>query len=122
MPRELVIRTKRLLQRIYKYDDEKLHAVKIGPYTVVDSSRSVYMKDIPIELTSKEYDLLKLFKDNPMKVFTRDEILNKIWGEDYFGNSRVVDDLVRRVRKRMPYINLETVYGCGYRMVITNET
>lgn len=122
LPRELVIRTKRLLQRIYKYDDEKLHAVKIGPYTVVDSSRSVYMKDIPIELTSKEYDLLKLFKDNPMKVFTRDEILNKIWGEDYFGNSRVVDDLVRRVRKRMPYINLETVYGCGYRMVITNET
>ena len=47
----------------------------------------------------------------------REQILNHIWGEDYFGTERVVDDLVRRLRKKMPDLRIETVYGYGYRLV-----
>ena len=67
-------------------------------------------------MTSLEFDLLVLFLKNKDKSFSRDEILNAVWGNDYFGNDRVVDDLVRRLRKKMPDININTIYGYGYRL------
>ena len=48
--------------------------------------------------------------------FSREDILKKIWGEDYFGSDRAVDDLVRRLRKKMPNLNVSTIYGFGYRL------
>ena len=57
-----------------------------------------------------------LFINNKNKTFSRDEILKTIWGEDYFGSDRAVDDLVRRLRKKMPKLNVSTVYGYGYRL------
>ncbi len=47
----------------------------------------------------------------------REQILESVWGIDYFGTDRVVDDLVRRLRKKMPELNIETIYGYGYRMI-----
>jgi two-component system response regulator CssR len=55
--------------------------------------------------------------NNIGRVFTRQQILNEIWGMDYFGSDRVVDDLVRRLRKRMKKLHLETVYATGYRLL-----
>ena len=57
-----------------------------------------------------------MFIKNMDKSFTREEILNIIWGDDYFGTDRVVDDLVRRLRKKMKKLNLNTIYGYGYRL------
>lgn len=57
-----------------------------------------------------------LFTNNRQKAFSREEILNTIWGNDYFGSDRVVDDLIRRLRKRLPNLDIETIYGFGYRM------
>ena len=67
-------------------------------------------------MTSKEYDLLIFFIDNPNVALSRDQILNQIWGMNYFGSDRVVDDLVRRLRKKMPDLDIETIYGYGYRV------
>ena len=50
------------------------------------------------------------------KSFSRDEILDKVWGTEYFGSDRVVDDLVRRLRGKMPGLNINTIYGYGYRL------
>ena len=50
------------------------------------------------------------------KWFGREEILKNVWGTDYFGNDRVVDDLIRRVRKKLPKLNINTLYGFGYRL------
>ena len=50
------------------------------------------------------------------KQFDREDILNRIWGTDYFGNDRAVDDLVRRLRSKMPRLNINTIYGFGYRL------
>ena len=120
LPRELVIRTKKLLNRVYKnsnkISDNNLKS--FGVYKIDEEKRMVRFEDNIIDLTSKEFDLLLLFINNQGKAFSRENILDSIWGEDYFGNDRVVDDLVRRLRKKMPKLNIETIYGFGYRMVI----
>ena len=69
-----------------------------------------------INLTTLEFDLLYMFLKNKNKQFSRDNILTNIWGDNYFGNERVVDDLVRRLRKKMPKLNVNTIYGFGYRL------
>ena len=53
---------------------------------------------------------------NKDKCFSREEILTSVWGNDYFGTDRVVDDLVRRVRKRLPKLKIDAIYGYGYRL------
>lgn len=113
LPRELVIRTKNLLER---YKEKPTDLIKIGPYTINTGSRIVSLDGKDIDLTSKEYELLSYFATNLGLALSREQILDQIWGSDYFGSDRVVDDLVRRLRKKMPKLNIETVYGYGYRV------
>jgi two-component system response regulator CssR len=70
-----------------------------------------------IDLTSREFDLLLMFGKHPGQAFSREQILDQIWGQDYVGTDRVVDDLVRRLRRKVPLCRVETIYGYGYRMV-----
>lgn len=63
-----------------------------------------FQGDEDLNLTTLEFDLLYMFVTNKEKSFSRDDILNNIWGENYFGTDRVVDDLIRRLRKKMPWI------------------
>ena len=71
----------------------------------------------PINLTAKEYDLLTFLLENKGKAFSRDQILDNVWGSEYFGSDRVVDDLMRRLRSKMEKLNVETIYGYGYRLL-----
>lgn len=118
LPRELVIRTKNILDR-YKKDESIEYS--IGNYKIDRGSRIVRKDDKEIRLTSKEYNLLLYFLENMGLALSRDQILDAIWEEDYFGSDRVVDDLVRRLRKKMEYLNIETIYAYGYRMVDHEE-
>ncbi|CAG7644710.1 Transcriptional regulatory protein CssR [Paenibacillus solanacearum] len=117
LPRELVIRTRKLLERVYGAETEP-SAHPCRPYTLDERSRQV--KDEsgqPIELTSKEFELLMYFTLRAGQLLEREQVLAAVWGSDYFGSDRVVDDLVRRLRRKLPLLRLETVYGFGYRMV-----
>jgi two-component system response regulator CssR len=123
-PRELVIRTRRLLERVYSsnYADRaelEQTRLRMDPYLVDEPARMVYEGETPVELTSREFDLLLYFVKRPGYSLAREQILRHVWGEDYFGSDRVVDDLVRRLRKKLPALRLETVYGHGYRVVRT---
>ncbi|MEW8973525.1 MAG: response regulator transcription factor [Tissierellaceae bacterium] len=113
LPRELIIRSKNLLER---YNKNTFTVENIGPYNINTGSRIVTKDDVPIELTSKEYALLVYFINNMGLALSREQILTHIWGSDYFGSDRVVDDLVRRLRKKMQDLDIETVYGYGYRV------
>ena len=115
--RELVLRVKNIKTRTYQ-NDRKISNSRliIGEYEIDKERRCVYQKGEIIQLTSKEYDLLLYFVDNIGMAFSRDQILNQIWGDDYFGSDRVVDDLLRRLRQKMPNLNVETIYGYGYRL------
>jgi len=116
--RELVLRIKNILNRTYQSTSKSSGNVeKISDYVIDYDKRIVYANNENINLTSKEYDLLFMLVKNKSKAFSRDQILNEVWGEDYFGSDRVVDDLIRRLRLKMPNLQIETIYGYGYRFL-----
>ncbi|MDU6856022.1 MAG: response regulator transcription factor [Zhenhengia sp.] len=110
--KELMLRVKRILERCYGEDE----VVTIADYQIEFNTHKVYDEGEPLELSNREYKLLCLLYKNLGRPFTRDEILNHVWEQGYFGNDRVVDDLVRRLRKKMPRLKMETIYGYGYRL------
>ncbi len=112
-PKELVLRVNNIIKRVYSKDLKKL----IYNNYLIDMDKRIVLSDNKdINLTTLEFDLLCMFLNNKNKSFARDDILTNIWGEDYFGTDRVVDDLVRRLRKKMPDLNINTIYGFGYRL------
>ena len=113
-PKELVLRVNNIIKRVYS---NELNKIKYNDYTVNLEKRMVLLNNKEIILTTLEFDLLNMFLQNKGKSFSRDEILSKVWGENYYGTDRVVDDLIRRLRKKMPDLNINTIYGYGYRLV-----
>ena len=113
-PKELVLRVNNIIRRVYSKEKQKL---TYKDYTIDLEKRMVLHKGESINLTTLEFDLLYMFVTNINKSFSRDDILNNIWGENYFGTDRVVDDLVRRLRKKMPELDINTIYGYGYRLL-----
>lgn len=113
-PKELVLRINNIIKRVYS---NELNKIKYNDYTVNLEKRMVLLNNKEIILTTLEFDLLNMFLQNKGKSFSRDEILSKVWGENYYGTDRVVDDLIRRLRKKMPDLNINTIYGYGYRLV-----
>ncbi|MEW6066226.1 MAG: response regulator transcription factor [Bacillota bacterium] len=119
LPRELVIRTHRVLERVYNKSNEPenfISIVNLAPYILDEGKREIHKDREMIELTSKEYDLALLFAKHKGQALSRVQIINYVWGEDYVGTDRSVDDLVRRLRKKLPDLRIETIYGYGYRM------
>lgn len=112
--KELVLRVNKIIKRVYK--DESTTLITYEDYSVDLTKRMVFEEGKEVKLTTLEFDLLVLFLKNRDKSFTRDEILDAIWGSDYFGSDRVVDDLVRRLRKKLPKLNLNSIYRYGYRL------
>lgn len=113
-PKELILRVKNILKRVYSNDFNK---IQYNDYVIDSEKRTVDYEGNNIELTTLEFDLLLFFLNNKGKSLNRETILSNVWGDDYFGNDRVVDDSIRRLRKKMNNINLNTVYGFGYRLV-----
>ncbi len=113
--KELVLRVNNIIKRVYQSTDSKI--INYLDYTIDVDKRIVSVKDKPIKLTTLEFDLLLLLVGNINKSFSREDILNAVWGNDYFGSDRAVDDLVRRLRKKMPLLNVNTIYGYGYRLL-----
>jgi len=121
LPRELVIRVNKLMKRIYSSGDNPKNNGErfyIGAYEIVRNLRVVFTKGNEISLTRQEFDLLLCFADNPNSLLSREKILDIVWGQDYFGSDRVVDDTIRRLRKKLENISIETVYGLGYKLVV----
>lgn len=114
LPRELIIKTQKLLG--LKYNSKPLNrTLKINGYTINRESHTILHDGASISLTSKEFELLFVLVDHPNRVFSREQILERLWDNNYFGSDRVVDDTIRRIRKKMPNLTIETIYGYGYR-------
>lgn len=112
--KELVLRVNNIIKRVYQSTDSKI--LNYLDYSIDLDKRIVSVKDKTIKLTTLEFDLLVLLVENLNKSFSREDILDAVWGNDYFGSDRAVDDLVRRLRKKMPLLNVNTIYGYGYRL------
>ena len=118
-PRELMARVKAVLRRSHK---ESIHdgELVVGKLRLNFSSYTIYLNTEKLELTPKEYELLKLFITNVGKAYTREQLLEKVWGYEYFGDTRTVDVHVRHLRAKLaaePKVAeaIETVRGVGYR-------
>jgi DNA-binding response OmpR family regulator len=115
-PRELALRIKRVLKKEVVPDH---HESITSGGLVMDLARcEVSVKGKKVDLTFKEYELLKLLAGNSGRVFTRETLLDKIWGLDYFGGDRTVDVHIRRLRSKIEkpgMIFIETVRNIGYR-------
>lgn len=112
LPRELVLRVNRILDTDKK--EQKKSVIKIGPYIFHKEKRIITSEQEEITLTVKEYELLDLLTNSHEKAISRTDIIENVWGMDYIGSERVVDDTLRRLRKKLPNLPLETVYGYGY--------
>ncbi|NLA78064.1 MAG: response regulator transcription factor [Erysipelothrix sp.] len=111
-PKELVLRVNNIIKRVYK---NQPNIIEVDGYLVDEIQRKVFLGDLEIDLTTKEFDLLLLFVRNKGTAFSRSQILDAVWQLNYFGSDRVVDDTMRRLRKKLPEFNVNTIYGFGYR-------
>lgn len=112
-PKELVLRINNIIKRTYRQDNTRL---TVDTYEIDENQRCVYDHGQQVELTTKEFELLMFFVKNKGKAYSREQILEKLWDENYFGSDRVVDDTLRRLRKKMPELSIHTIYGFGYRL------
>jgi len=120
-PRELVARVRAILRRSGRDAAAGDQApVAVGSLALNPTTHEVRLADRPIELTTKEFDLLRLLMGHPNQVFTRDFLLEHIWGYEYFGSTRTVDMHISRLREKIEddpdaptYI--ATVRGVGYK-------
>ncbi|HEY6196795.1 MAG TPA: response regulator transcription factor [Candidatus Eisenbacteria bacterium] len=116
-PRELVARVKALVRRARPTG--MAHAIVWGPLTVDLDAHEARLADVPLGLTPREFDLLAFLARHPRRALTRDELLRKVWGYDYVGETRTVDVHVRRLRAKLGDAHgcIETVLGAGYKFV-----
>ena len=113
-PRELVLRVKVILSRVYDFSTSMIN---YRQYKIDYDKRIVLINEESISLTTKEFELLTFLLKHPNQAFSRNQILDAVWGTNYFGSDRVVDDLMRRLRQKMPLLEVETIYGYGYRLL-----
>jgi DNA-binding response OmpR family regulator len=90
-----------------------------GPLKLDLQANQLFKRDEIVKLTPKEFQMIKVFMENPNKALDRDELLNMIWGQDYIGDPKTVDVHVRRLREKIEDTDIpqfiETVWGSGYR-------
>ncbi len=115
---ELARRIERALWRRHGIDSDNF--VRCGALTIDLSNYRVTVDDAHLVLTFKEYELLRFLATNAGRVFTREQLLNRVWGYDYFGGARTVDVHIRRIRSKIEihsHAFIETVRNVGYRLV-----
>ncbi|MGH4140226.1 response regulator transcription factor [Clostridium sp.] len=119
-PLELIARINSLLRRMNHKNKEQSNFINSREFRIDLYSKKIFKNDIELDLTPKEFLLMKMFIQNPSKALSRDELLNVIWGYEYIGDTKIVDVNIRRLRSKVekdpsePHY-IETVWGTGYR-------
>ena len=118
-PKELVARVKAVLRR-YEKNDSSVDRMIVFPNLSINQTRytAVYHGK-ELDLPPKEFELLFFLASHPNQVFTREQLLDQIWGYEFMGETRTVDVHVKRLREKMPYEDvwqIKTVWGVGYKM------
>lgn len=120
-PKELVARVKAVIRRIGKSVPEN-ELITYDNLKVDFSNYSVICNNVEIDMPPKEIELLFFLASHPNKVFTREQLLEQVWGFDYFGDSRTVDVHIKRIREKVSVDNaswqIKTVWGVGYKFEV----
>ncbi|MDM8533408.1 response regulator transcription factor [Clostridiaceae bacterium HSG29] len=118
-PRELVIRINNIFKRM-NIKKDKNEIIEIGNIIINLSERTVSLDNENIKFTNKEFELFSFLAQNIGVPFKREKLINEIWGYDYFGDLRIIDDLIKRLRKLIGVeksnVKISTVWGYGYKI------
>jgi two-component system response regulator ResD len=119
-PRELVARVKALLRRAENRSVETTSIIDLGDITINTLSREVKVDGKTISFTNKEYELLLFLSTNQNIVFTREQLLLKVWGYDQYGDPRTVDTHIKRIREKLGSKSscITTIWGVGYKFEV----
>jgi two-component system response regulator ResD/two-component system response regulator RegX3 len=116
-PAELVARVKAVLRRTEGGADQRAEIVRVGSIEVDDGRREVRVNGEPVAFTTKEFDLLHYLAERPGLALSRQQILDGVWGFEWFGDNRTVDVHIAQVRKKVgDAVRINTVRGVGYRL------
>ena len=118
--RELVLRVSLRLRNLKK---EEIAELYLGNLKVENNNRRVFQDNKEIILTPKEYDLMLFFIENKNRVYSREDLILKVWGYDFYGDSRTVDTHIKKLREKITFFrdNLKTIWRVGYSITIENE-
>ena len=118
-PRELVARVKAILRRADRPAAATGAPIRVADLTVDAARREALVNDLPVDLRTQEFDLLLTLAEQPGRVFTREQLLEKAWGFEYYGQTRTVDVHIAQLRKKLAAsaVRIETVTGVGYKLV-----
>ncbi len=115
--RELVARVKAMLRRAEPVQEDKPDIVKVGAVEVDTARREARVDGVPVALATREFDLLQFLADNQGIALSRRQLIDGVWGADWYGDDRTVDVHVRQLRKKLgDDFPLTTVWGVGYRL------
>ena len=129
-PSEVMARVRAVMRRMAKgaggQGKESGNVLKIANLTINLDEYTLYISDTKMSLTKKEIETMWTLAGNPNKVFTRDNLLDSLWGFDYFGDSRTVDSHIKRLRAKLdkvehPQWSIKTIWGVGYKFEITEQ-
>jgi DNA-binding response OmpR family regulator len=124
-PREVVTRVKTILKRLAPKQEtvvEKSKKKKLAELTIDMDSYEVFIDQTRMDLTPKEIEVLNFLAENMGKVMSREQILNGVWGYDYYGDTRAVDNQIKRIRQKFPetgvHFGIRAIYGVGYKFEV----
>lgn len=124
-PRELIARVKAVLRRSSPPEEDKKSEVTYNNFVINKTNYELKISGEIIEMPPKELEVLYYLASNPGKVFTRDQLLDEVWGYEFFGDSRTVDVHIKRIREKIDkYENgwsLKTVWGVGYKFEVKSD-
>ena len=122
-PRELVARVRTVFRRLRTSGDkvvEDNHFPNCADLVLHDEERRILVKQQDLVLTAKEFELLSYLIRHKSRAFTREQLLTQVWGYDFIGDERAIDDLVKRLRKKLSALcssaEIVTVWGYGYKL------
>jgi DNA-binding response OmpR family regulator len=120
LPLELMARVKVFLRRSCGLKNIPSRRISFSGLHIDTISRTIYIGEKEVQLTLKEYELLLFLSQNPNKAFSRDELLNKVWGNDFLGSDRTIDTHIKTLRESLkPYHQyIATVWGYGYKFEV----
>ncbi len=125
-PGEVMARVRAILRRLKKENETQARTFQYDSLKINLEDYSVFIDNTNVSLTKKEIEILWTLATNRNKVFSRDNLLNSLWGYDYFGDSRTVDSHIKRLRAKLdevshPTWEIKTIWGVGYKFEVHND-
>ncbi|MBC2003547.1 response regulator transcription factor [Listeria booriae] len=111
----LIKRVEALLRRV-PAKQESPHLLQVGDIALNTDTFQVTARDLPVELTRKEFDILRLLMQNPGRVFTREMLLEQAWDYEYIVDTKIINTHIKNLRKKLATDKIQTVRGAGYKM------